>query len=140
MKNHSMALHYWREALSHDPTHKKAWANILALLDNKGLTADVIKTSEEALSYVPNDPAILFSRANAFGKLGEFEESEKIFKKIIKDRPEYALYHANLGVLYHRWNKTDKAENSYRSALKLDPHLKSAYDNLQKLRKPPTPV
>lgn len=39
-----------------------------------------------------------------------------------------------LGVLYHRWNKHEEAANYYRIALKLDPSLKSARDNLRKIK------
>lgn len=135
MKNNSMALKYWKESVALDPHQSKAWANILALLDTEGLSDEVIKTSETALSYSPDDPSILFTRANAFGKIGNFFEAEKIFKYIIRLRPTHALYHANLGVLYHRWNKSNEAAISYREALRLDPHMKSAHDNLIKLTK-----
>lgn len=135
MKNDSMAMKYWREALALDPSQSKAWANILALLDKSGLNSEVIATSEIAMKHSPNDPAILFSRANAFGKIGDFAESERIFKDIIKLRPTFALYHANLGVLYHRWNKTSEAIKSYREALRLDPSMASAHENLIKLMK-----
>lgn len=133
MKNDTMALKFWREAVALDPRQNKAWANILALLDKSGLTDEVIKTSYIALKHSPNDPAIMFTRANAYGKIGDFVESERIFKDIIRLRPTHALYHANLGVLYHRWNKTTEAVKSYREALRLDPHMVSAHENLIKL-------
>lgn len=37
------------------------------------------------------------------------------------------------GVLYHRWNKYDKAEEAYRKALKLNPRSSVVKDNLKKL-------
>lgn len=40
-----------------------------------------------------------------------------------------------LGVLYHRWNQFDKAELMYKKALKLNPHLNTAKENLIKLDK-----
>lgn len=134
MKNESMAMKYWRESIRLDPKQGKAWANILALIDNQNTPDEVIRVSETALTFVPNDPAIMFTRANAFGKLGNFSESERIFKEIIELRPNYALYHANLGVLYHRWNRIEEARKYYRQALKLDPHLKSAQENLMKIK------
>jgi len=38
-----------------------------------------------------------------------------------------------LGVLYHRWNKLNAAEEMYKKALQLKPDLYSAKDNLQRL-------
>lgn len=133
MKNSSMAMKYWKETLAIDPMHGRAWSNILAYFDNKGLAEEILKYSEAALKYVPNDASILFSRANAFGKLGNFNESESLFLRAIQLKPTSAVFHANLGVLYHRFNKRDKALESYRNALKLEPNLKSAKQNMQKL-------
>lgn len=133
LKNSTLALRFWRQTIALEPKHNKAWSNILALLDNRGLVQEILDTSAEALQFVPNDASILFSRANAFGKLGRFEESESLFLRAIHLQPTSALFHANLGVLYHRFNKTDQALQYYRRALELEPKLKSAKQNMQKL-------
>ena len=41
----------------------------------------------------------------------------------------------NAGVLYHRWGKLDKAEQSYVTALRLDPDHTQTVDNLELLRR-----
>ena len=133
MKNTTLAQNYWNLTLKLNPKHSKAWANLLALFDNKGLLEEIIETSEMALTFLPDDTAILFTRANAFGKLGKYDDAEVIYKKIIGSKPNYALYHANLGVLYHRWGKRELAIKYYRNALKLDGSLSSAQQNLNKL-------
>uniref|UniRef100_A0A182SRC0 dolichyl-phosphate-mannose--protein mannosyltransferase n=1 Tax=Anopheles maculatus TaxID=74869 RepID=A0A182SRC0_9DIPT len=133
-QNSSMALRYWREAIQQNPRHSKAWANILALYDNRGRTDDIIRTSALALTFLPNDTAILFTRANAFGKLGQYETAETLYRQIIAARPDHAVYRANLGVLYHRWGQRNaQAIEQYRAALRLDPNLRSAKTNLLKL-------
>uniref|UniRef100_A0A182RH05 dolichyl-phosphate-mannose--protein mannosyltransferase n=1 Tax=Anopheles funestus TaxID=62324 RepID=A0A182RH05_ANOFN len=133
-QNSSMALRYWREAIQQNPRHSKAWANILALYDNRGRTEDIIRTSALALTFLPNDTAILFTRANAFGKLGQYETAEALYRQIITARPDHAVYRANLGVLYHRWGgRNTQAIEQYRAALRLDPNLRSAKTNLLKL-------
>lgn len=97
------------------------------------------------MKYLQNDTNILFSRANAFGKMQNFEESEQIFKTIIDLKPNTGLYYANLGVLYHRWYLLEQKSNSrlkenaincYENAIELDANLKNARDNLHKLRQP----
>lgn len=133
MNNSSMALRYWKETIAIDPKHSKAWSNILALLDNKGLVQEILDTSAEALKHVPDDASIMFSRANAFGKLGQFNESESLFLRAIQKNPRSGLFHANLGVLYHRSGKRKEALEHYRKAIELDPNLKSAKQNMQKL-------
>lgn len=128
-----LALQFWKEALTINPKHKKAWANILAYLDNNGEIYEVIRMSTIALNYIPNDPAILFTRANSYGKLGRFKDAENVYKEIILLKPDNALYHVNLGVLYHRWNRRKSAVASYKNALAIDPNNKSAKKNLLKL-------
>uniref|UniRef100_A0A6B2EFB9 dolichyl-phosphate-mannose--protein mannosyltransferase n=1 Tax=Phlebotomus kandelakii TaxID=1109342 RepID=A0A6B2EFB9_9DIPT len=135
MKNTTMAHQFWSDAITLNPRHGKAWANILALLDNQGRTEEVIRMSAVALQHIPNDPAIFFTRANAFGKMGDFAASEELFLRAIDLRPNYAMYYANLGVLYHRWRKPTKAAVFYRKALTVDPNLRSVRENLSKLNK-----
>lgn len=135
LKNSDMALKSWQESVMLDPKQGKAWANLLALLDNNGMHRDVIRISETALQHVPNDSAILFTRANAYGKLNAYEEAELIYKEVIEARPNYALYYVNLGVLYHRWGRKKSAISAYETALKIDPNLKSVKENLKNLLK-----
>lgn len=130
----AQALRCWREAISISPKHSKAWANILAFLDNDGQTDQVLNVSAKAMLLIPNDPAIMFTRANAFGKLGKFEEAEQLYRSIIELRPTNALYYVNLGVLYHRWNRPELAISAYEQALRLDPRHRSARLNAMKLR------
>ena len=134
-KNFSSAIASWKRAISINPNHKKAWSNILAYYDNQlNNHEDVLKYSEIALNYLPNDTNILFSRANTFGKLSRFEEAEEIFKQIIQAEPKKSIFYANLGVLYHRWGKKELAKRNYEIALSLDANLKNAHSNLMKLR------
>ena len=90
---------------------------------------------------------------------GEFLEGEKEYKSAIRiaTLPK-AVYYGNLGVLYHRclkfqlgffridkicslwrdvsctrWGDTKKAVSSYKAALKINPSLRSARENLAKL-------
>lgn len=135
LKNSDMALKSWQESLSIEPKQGKAWANLLALLDNNGMHRDVIRLSEVALLHAPNDPTILFTRANAYGKLNEFVEAENIYKEVIQTRPNYALYYVNLGVLYHRWGKKQNAIRAYETALQINPNLRSVKENLKNLLK-----
>lgn len=133
LKNNENALKSWQESVLLDPKQGKAWANLLAFLDNNGMHRDVIRISETALQHVPNDAAILFTRANAYGKLNEYEEAETIYNEVIQLRPNYALYYVNLGVLYHRWGRKRNAIAAYENALKIDPNLRSVKENLKTL-------
>jgi protein O-mannosyl-transferase len=133
-KNFTSAILSWKRAITINPIHKKAWSNILARSDQLNNHEDVLKYSELALKYLPNDPDLLFSRGNTFGKLSRFEDAELIFKQIIQAEPRKSIFHANLGVLYHRWGKKELAKKSYEMALSIDKNLKNAHSNLMKLQ------
>ncbi|CAG9812134.1 unnamed protein product [Chironomus riparius] len=135
MKNSSAAIEHWKRSIAINPGHRKAWSNILAFYDNQRNNHEtVLKYSEIALIYLPNDTNILFSRANTFGKMAYYEEAEKLFKQIIEAEPKKSIFYANLGVLYHRWGKKELAKKYYRAALSLDASLKNAQSNLMKLQ------
>lgn len=95
---------------------------------------DVEALSTKALNVLPNDPGIMFLRANAMGKLNRYDEAEKLYKQAIAVRPNHALYHVNLGVLYHRWNRKPQAVESYRKALAINPNLLNVSKYLMMLR------
>jgi len=134
-RNFTAALSSWKKTVALNPNHRKAWSNILTFLDDQlNNYEEVLKYSEIALNYLPNDTNILFSRANTFGKLGKFQEAEAIFQQIIRAEPKKSIYYANLGVLYHRWQKKDLAKKNYKMALELDANLKNARSNLMKLQ------
>lgn len=94
-----------------------------------------ISIANEALTHMPNDSGIHFNLANALGKAGEFQMSEKHFLEALKLNPTNPQYHTNLGVLYHRWKRYRNAMECYKKALKINPNFKSAKENYEALRK-----
>ncbi|CAG9768829.1 unnamed protein product [Ceutorhynchus assimilis] len=138
LNRHEEALVSWREAVKLRPSHVAAWGNALALLDSNGRAHEAVELGALALHHVPRAPSIHFALGNALGKLNRFPEAESHFLQAIKLNETNALYYSNLGVLYHRWEKRDKAEQMYLKALKLDPKLNSARVNLRKLESAPS--
>lgn len=128
-----MALNSWKHSLSIDPKQSRPWANMLTLLDSEGKIDEVINLSAKALEFLSNDSSIMFLRANALGKLDRFGEAERLYLETIRLQPMHALYHVNLGVLYHRWNRRAQAVDSYRNALKINPNLPNAKKYIEQL-------
>lgn len=91
--------------------------------------------AQEALRILPGDPGLHFNLANTLGKMSLFPEAEHHFMKAIELDYRNAIYHSNMGVLYHRWKKYDLAEQKYEDAIRLDSNLKSAKNNLAMLKK-----
>ncbi|XP_065359456.1 protein O-mannosyl-transferase Tmtc4 [Calliphora vicina] len=130
------ALNHWQSAVTLNPRFQKAWTNMLTMLDSKSMFEDALRLSEQALVHLPNENSILFLRANVFGKLGRYVEAEQLYKLVIAKEPLNYMFHTNLAVLYHRWNRLNDAIDSYRKALDANPQKAStARDNLGKLIK-----
>lgn len=130
------ALNHWQRAISLNPRFQKAWTNMLTMLDSKNMFEDALRLSKQALMHLPNENSILFLQANVFGKLGRYIEAEQLYKRIIGKEPLNYMYHTNLAVLYHRWNRLNDALDSYRKALEANPQKAiTAKDNLAKLIK-----
>lgn len=132
-KNYDKALKAWESATKQRNTHRRAWTNMVLLLDDLGMRKDALKIANQALRYIPDDASIHFNIANILGKAGNFVEAEAYFKNAISRNPKDAMFYTNLGVLYHRWNKLNEAEDMYKKALEFKPELNSAKENLRKL-------
>jgi len=63
----------------------------------------------------------------------KFEEAVKVLKRAEKiDKMSFELYY-NLGMAYEGLSEKDKARDSFRLVLKLNPNYKSAQEHLIKL-------
>uniref|UniRef100_A0A914WQJ4 Tetratricopeptide repeat protein n=1 Tax=Plectus sambesii TaxID=2011161 RepID=A0A914WQJ4_9BILA len=127
------ALACWRNATRVKPQHAKAWINQMILLDNIDDCEAAVHVGREALQYVVDEPGVHFSLGSCLGKLSRFEDAEQSLAAAIRLDPLNAPYYGNLGVLYHRWGKFDRAEASYRRALELDSGLVGIQKHLEQL-------
>ncbi|XP_061165733.1 protein O-mannosyl-transferase TMTC4-like [Saccostrea echinata] len=137
MGQHQLALSAWRNATLQKPSHLNAWSNMVILLDNLEKLEQAELVGKEAIKHVPNDPTPYFNLANVIGKANRYQESEQYFLKAIHlsgKSPASKMY-ANLGVLYHRWEKPAEAERAYLKALEIEPANQSVLQNLQMLRR-----
>lgn len=119
--------------LKHD--HVGAWMNQALLLDKSGNREAAISVIKEAKKHIPKEPLVYFNLANMLGRKDEFLEAEENFLKALELKPNSAEFYGNLGVLYHRWGKYDKAGIYYKRALMLEPRNENVLQNVQKLKR-----
>ncbi|KAG1660756.1 Transmembrane and TPR repeat-containing protein 4 [Nymphon striatum] len=156
MQRYDDAYRVWKNATILKPTQTAAWNNMVIMLDSIDFFPNgsvlyrsvankrrkrrcnlkkAVEVAEEALYILPSEASLHFNFANTLGKLSQYEESELHFIQAIKLKSDNPTYYTNLGVLYHRWKKYDKAEKAYQMALKINQNAKSAQENLELLRK-----
>ncbi|TKR59370.1 hypothetical protein L596_029049 [Steinernema carpocapsae] len=125
----------WKNATLIEPSHHRAWTNLLVLMDEQGRYQLVTSLAEQALRKVTQKTAsIRFQLAVCQAKLGFYSDAERNLVKVVEDNPSSALYKTNLGILYEKWNKLEKAADVYRDVRKTDPGNAFAVERLRKLQ------
>lgn len=56
-----------------------------------------IEVAKMGLKYLPEEPQLLFSLANVYGKMAKYADSEEYFNAALKKLPNNAKFHANKG-------------------------------------------
>lgn len=91
-----------------------------------GLTKTLIAEKRYAaaiaeLKNAPADEVLQLNLAIAYLKNGDSQEALKIISAIVKEHPDYAQAHYNLGVVYSQQERFSEAAQAFQEALSLDP-------------------
>ncbi|XP_067669526.1 protein O-mannosyl-transferase TMTC4-like [Haliotis asinina] len=125
------AIAAWHRATQISPTSPGSWRNYLLLLEGVEKYDKAIEVGKEALKALPRDMDLIFRLANIYIMVDEFQESEDLFLAGLQMDPHSAKFHHNLGVLYYRWGRYEKAQKSVAQARQLAPHDSTISSNLQ---------
>ena len=107
--------------------------NLIILLDHHQRWEEAQGLTETAIEKYPNNPEFLFQYGNILGQTGEYHQSEQSYLTALKMK-QSAKYWNNLGVLYQRWNRLNRAVSAYQAALKIDETFESARTHLNRLQ------
>ncbi|KAL3990780.1 TPR repeat family protein [Acanthocheilonema viteae] len=129
----SHAKEIWRNITRANPSHKQAWLNLLILLDETNNCAEAISLSDKVLRYHSNDASVLSQLGTCYGKLGEYGNAEKFLLSALELEPTTVTYWKNIGALYHRWNKFEKANFAYWKALYFQQQFRNVQQQKSKL-------
>ncbi len=110
------------------PTNKSYEEGMVAFKEKR--YHDAIYLLRKSLIANPKNVNILNSLGLAYGRIGNFVESIKIFQRIIEIQPGYKYAWNNLGNIYARMGDYEKAMNCYRKALEIDPKYGDALLNI----------
>ncbi|XP_048246983.1 protein O-mannosyl-transferase TMTC4-like [Haliotis rufescens] len=125
------AVGAWGNATHIYPHYTSAWKNSILLLDDLGKYDHAIEVGKEALKALPRDTDLIFRLANIYILADKYKESEDLFLAGIQIDEHSARFHHNLGVLYHRWGRNEKAEAAFARAVKLNPNDATYLKNLR---------
>lgn len=76
------------------------------------------------------DAESLFAKAKGFQDAGQWDLAAESYRQFLRQIPDSAAGHSNLGVVYAHQRKFEDAAREYGAALKIDPSLTGVYLNL----------
>ncbi|VDM95678.1 unnamed protein product [Thelazia callipaeda] len=102
-----------------NPSHKQAWLNLLLLLDETNNCIEVINLTNKVLNYHSQEASIISQLGICYGKLEKYSKAEKFLLLAVELQPTNIVYWKNIGILYQRWGKPEKAKFAYWKAFQL---------------------
>jgi tetratricopeptide (TPR) repeat protein len=129
---------FWKSALRSDPSSPVAHYNVGMVYMNMGLYPEAKRMLRKSLAYVPKNATkflkdVRENTATIYRLQGKYEEALALFlNNIGLGFYNFGTYQ-NLGVLYQEMKNDEKAEESWRKGLSLNPKSSGILYNLAKL-------
>ena len=120
----------WREAARLTPADERPHEQLgLLYLDEKRIP-DAIHEYREALHFSPGSPRAQLGLARAYRESGDLAKSRELFEAVLSKNPPDAQGQEDLANLCAEVKLYQEAVSHYRQALRLDPKMAEAYNNL----------
>jgi tetratricopeptide (TPR) repeat protein len=140
----SKAIEEYRLAIESDPSSEFLTSGLAELYAKTGRIADAVREAQDIIKRDPNnlEARKLLGRIylRSLGDMPGGHSSDNILKlaieqyeQIVKIEPTSVDDHLLLGRLYHLNNDLGKAENEWKTAVKLDPNSEEAITQLSVL-------
>tara|TARA_Y100001968_G_scaffold285515_1_gene285561 strand:- start:1974 stop:3581 length:1608 start_codon:yes stop_codon:yes gene_type:complete len=99
-------------------------------LHSKGNILEASKYYQYFINQGFKDPRLFCNYGTILKDLGKFKEAEKLQRKAIELKPDFAEAHCNLGLIFKNLDKIKEAKASIRKAIQLKPDFAQAHSNL----------
>lgn len=124
------AISYYRRALEVEPRAVIARYNLAMRLSSQGLNTQAELELREALRQVPFYVDAMDGLGRILGLQDRHAEAAEQYRGVLSYDPSRAEIHYNLAHSLERLEDLDQAEFHYREAIRLQPTLVGAYNNL----------
>lgn len=111
------AMDAFRSVVKLEPRSVPALDGLTKILIAQGRYAAAIAELKDA----PKDEVLRLNLAVAYSKNGDTAEALEILTSIVKEHPDYAQAHTNLGIVYTQQKRFHEAAAEFEMALRLDP-------------------
>jgi len=136
MDDESRATRLWNDVMSADQSklseRERVYINRARALQEKRI-ADADKMVETYLTDHPNDPFFLYQNAMVRWRSGEFEEAEKLNRRLIEIAPNWVIAYNQLGYIAMSQGRFVEAEEYFTSYRFVAPDQANPHDSLAEL-------
>lgn len=125
-QNYDSARLAYKKALSIDNKEYDVWQNLFYSINSLNKYQELADSTEAALELFPANPLVHFYNGLANSNLTKYDKAEKSLKRAIRfcgdNKNMEAQSYSLLGDMYHKQKKHTEMDQSFESAIKLDPN------------------
>ena len=103
----------------HNPNFWQLLGSIYSELGEKSLA---IQSYHKAIDLDPSNHDLMFTVATELLIIDDIENAFKMFKLILRLRPDFSGAHTNIGIIYEKVNRFEQAKNEWLAAIEIDPN------------------
>lgn len=123
-----------QRALELAPGFAAARANLATVLYKQNRFADAVTALDAVLAADAANAGDLNLRAAALGRIGEYEESRRIYRELLDSFPDHAKLWMSYGHILKTLGEQAEAINAYRHCIAAEPTLGEAWWSLANLK------
>ena len=94
---------------------------------------DIVALVDEYIAKYPNDPYVLNQKALRKWRLGELEEAERLYQRLVEINPNWVIAYNQLGYITMTQGRFAEAEEYFKSYRFIAPDQANPYDSLGEL-------
>jgi eukaryotic-like serine/threonine-protein kinase len=117
-------------ALKLDPRMVEGHLARASVLEQTGDTKAALDVIATALSLDPSNPQTLVWQAQIYTRLNRWADAERVFHRVLKERPNYWLGYNELGYVLNQQGKYHEAIQAFRAASLAAPANALALNNI----------
>jgi tetratricopeptide (TPR) repeat protein len=129
-ENYKKAIEYYREAGKHGYNGAKTYSLIGAAYQMMNDTVSALAALQEGYEKYPEDNALLESMIQIYMDLDKTGEALTYLEKAIAQDPTKPRYYFAQGALFEKMGNEEKAIETYKKTMEIDPEFFNAYYNL----------
>ncbi len=142
LRQQEKAVEYYLQSLAIEKSNFNVWQNVLDMELRLNKIDSVIKHSDEALVYFPNQAALYYFNGTAHSLQKNYREAASALEQgkrfAAGNKQLQSVFNGQLGDIYNSLEDHRRSDASYEAALELDPlnsHVLNNYAYFLSLRK-----